>query len=545
MSEIDAGSVDLVFADPPFNIGYDYDVYDDDRSTDDYLQWSAQWIRAVHKCLKPTGAFWLAIGDEYAAEVKIAAQNAGFASRSWVIWYYTFGVNCARGFSRSHTHVFHFIKDRDEFTFNADNPTVRVPSARQLVYADGRANPKGRLPDNTWIFRPQDSPQGAFAPNHDTWYFARVAGTFRERQGFHGCQMPEQLLGRIIRISSRPWEVVLDPFAGSGTTVAVAKKLGRQWLGIELSKEYVQHVNRRVESVNIGDELNGPSDPTKSAPSLSNGKSKYSTHRGQTIPLPKADENVRSGIVAAYKKVSRGYSADSLLCDPEMAANFRKECKRLGLPGAGFFWNRILLRLRKSGKLPRATAHRQRFTFEEMDAYSFASEIALRQLEVDFEIVTDDVLCSPDAVAEFDRIAEEFAPGHSVFEYRWAALAIRKRANTSRKIALEKYGDWLSRKRLPTPTSFSTLNLGEFEKPGAYILEGWDGKQSLYVGEARNVANRLRLVAQTEQWNRLGLSSIRFLPNDSQDLHGLQAILVRRRTPLLNSDLLYPETQSV
>jgi site-specific DNA-methyltransferase (adenine-specific) len=115
--------------------------------------------------------------------------------------------------------LFHFVKDENNFTFNGEEPQVRVPSARALVYADKRANPAGRLPDDTWILRPQDLPAG-FQPADDTWYFARVAGTFKERQGFHGCQMPEQLLGRIIRVSSNPGDIVLDPFAGSGTTLA-------------------------------------------------------------------------------------------------------------------------------------------------------------------------------------------------------------------------------------------------------------------------------------------------------------------------------------
>ena len=124
------------------------------------------------------------------------------------------------------------VKDPDEFTFNAE--AIRVPSARQLVYGDRRANPTGRLPDDTWILRPQDLPDG-FTAEEDTWYFPRVCGTFKERAGWHGCQMPEQLLGRIIRACSNPGELVLDPFAGSGTTLAVAKKLGRRYLGFELS----------------------------------------------------------------------------------------------------------------------------------------------------------------------------------------------------------------------------------------------------------------------------------------------------------------------
>jgi site-specific DNA-methyltransferase (adenine-specific) len=270
MARLPAGYVDLVFADPPFNIGYDYDVYDDAQKADRYLAWTRRWGAEVVRLLKPSGTFWLAIGDEYAAELKLIFQNElGLTCRSWVVWYYTFGVNCTRKFSRSHAHLFHFVKDPKEFTFNAD--TVRVPSARQLVYADARADARGRLPDDTWILRPQDLPEG-FRPDEDTWYFRRVCGTFKERTGWHGCQMPEQLLGRIIRVSSHPGEIVLDPFAGSGTTLVVAKKLGRRWLGFELSAEYAAQVRRRLDAVREGEPLHGAEAPQLSAPSTAQGR---------------------------------------------------------------------------------------------------------------------------------------------------------------------------------------------------------------------------------------------------------------------------------
>ena len=264
LARLDAGTVDLAFADPPFNIGYDYDVYEDARHDDHYLDWTRQWGKQIHRVLKPTGTFWLAIGDEYAAEMKIIFQREiGFTCRSWVIWYYTFGVNCTKKFSRSHAHLFHFVKNAKEFTFN--DSAIRVPSARQLVYADARAEPTGRLPDDTWILRPQDVPEG-FQADENTWYFSRVCGTFKERSGWHGCQMPEQLLGRIIRVSSNPGDVVLDPFAGSGTTLAVAKKLKRRWFGFELSANYVERIEARLKAAQPGQALEGAEEPKVSAP---------------------------------------------------------------------------------------------------------------------------------------------------------------------------------------------------------------------------------------------------------------------------------------
>jgi DNA modification methylase len=287
MQGLPAGSVDLVFADPPFNIGYDYDVYNDKQERQQYLDWSKKWISAVHTVLKPTGTFWLAIGDEYAAELKIASQDVGFQCRSWVIWYYTFGVNCKFKFTRSHAHLFYFVKDPVTFTFN--DLAIRVPSARQLVYNDKRANSIGRLPDDTWILRPQDLPDG-FQPGDDTWYFPRVAGTFKERAGFHGCQMPEQLLGRIIRSCSNADEIVLDPFSGSATTLAVAKKLGRQFIGFDLSEEYIERGRARLASINVGQALDGAPEPIVSAPATPKTPGEKKARSPKIVQRKRADK---------------------------------------------------------------------------------------------------------------------------------------------------------------------------------------------------------------------------------------------------------------
>lgn len=271
MARLQSGSIDLVFADPPFNIGYEYDIYNDRQDADAYLDWSKRWIGEVARVLKPNGTFWLAIGDEFAAELKVIAhREVGLSLRSWVIWYYTFGVHCKKKFARSHAHLFHFVKNPKAFTFN--DHAIRVPSARQLIYFDSRADPKGRVPDDTWILRPQDVPDG-FAPESDTWYVPRVCGTFKERAGWHGCQMPEQLLGRIIRACSHPDEIVLDPFGGSGTTLIVAKKLDRRFLGFELSPDYAAQIESRLALTKPGQPLEGNPDP------LAGGKGRASKMR--------------------------------------------------------------------------------------------------------------------------------------------------------------------------------------------------------------------------------------------------------------------------
>jgi len=350
------GSVDLVFADPPFNIGYKYDVYEDKLAAEDYLKWSHDWMAAAYRSLKPDGTFWLAIGDDFAAELKIEAQKVGFHCRSWVIWYYTFGVNCKNKFTRSHTHLFHFVKDHENFTFRKDDLENRVPSARMLVYNDKRGNPAGRLPDDTWIIPPANiedtfelRPQNledCFLPNESDWYFPRVAGTFKERAGFHGCQMPEQLLGRIIRTCADENEVVMDPFSGSASTLIVAKKLGRRFVGFELSEEYAKAGTERLNSVAVGDDLTGAAEPKMSAPKTWQGKNNKRTREQleqETVsqkPIPleqRIAEAINDGLLTAWQSLNPVGSVRDALEDKVTASKFYAKCEELGIPGSPEF----------------------------------------------------------------------------------------------------------------------------------------------------------------------------------------------------------------
>lgn len=222
---------DLVFADPPFNIGYKYDVYEDVKAYDEYYDWTRRWMAACKGVLKPTGSFWIAIGDEYAAEIRMIGRELGLNLRNWVIWHYTFGQNTKAKFARSHAHLFYFTMDPREFTFN--DMEVRIPSARQTTYGDKRANPIGKIPD-------------------DVWSISRVCGTFKERVQWHPCQMPEKILDRIIRVCSNAGDMVIDPFNGSGTTAAVAARLGRRYFATDLSPEYVANTRQRIEDTLAG-----------------------------------------------------------------------------------------------------------------------------------------------------------------------------------------------------------------------------------------------------------------------------------------------------
>lgn len=252
MKSLPAEGVDLAFADPPFNIGFEYDTYNDSRPQHEYEAWCLEWLTELFRTLHKHGTFWLAIGDEQVAELDVMARKVGFKRRSWVVWHYTFGVNCEKKLTRSHAHLLYYTKHKDEFVFNPQ----KVPSARQLIYNDKRAKSGGRNPDDTWMLRPQWMEEGFYATD-DTWHIPRINGTFKERIGTPN-QMPEQLLGRIIRMCSNPGDFVFDPFCGSATTATVAKKLGRLYGTTEESPKYYEFAKARLEAANVGDELDGP-----------------------------------------------------------------------------------------------------------------------------------------------------------------------------------------------------------------------------------------------------------------------------------------------
>jgi site-specific DNA-methyltransferase (adenine-specific) len=524
------GCIQLAFADPPFNIGYDYDVYEDSMESQNYLSWCEQWISELYRILIPTGSFWLAIGDEYAAELKILSQKIGFHSRSWVVWYYTFGVHCKNKFTRSHAHLFYFVKDPNRFTFHAD--AIAVPSARQLVYADARANPNGRLPDDTWILRPQDCLDG-LTPHEDTWYFPRVNGTFKERAGFHGCQMPEQLLGRIIRACSNPEDVVLDPFSGSATTLAVAKKLGRHFLGFDLSEDYIARGTDRIDRIVVGQPLDGAVDPKTSAPATKDGKQRGQSRSKKTsdlsvssiagLPLFERCTDRDTHLTEAFGHSHRGASVDRLIIDPILNEDFQRVCDAMKIEGSPFQRNRDILRLRRSGNwsdIDRSIEQIVAPKLSELDAYLFASEIAWKRMSGRYSVDLVELLCDPRIASEFDSLAMRYCPGYTPLEYRWGALILRDTLRSMSSVSLSwsdteiSLDDW---ERIPGASAAFGVEPPMNQTAAVYTVEDIRTGRMIYVGETFDLQRRIRQQFGSDRLDLLydtpsAQARIRFLP---------------------------------
>lgn len=221
---LDRESVDLVVTDPPYNIGIDYGSGPQADRRDDYDVWCGWWIDFCCRLLKPTGSLWIISGQEHGAEIDLAIRRAGMEMRNRITWHETFGVYCQKKFGRTSRPIYYAVKDAKRFTFNRE--AVTVPSDRQTKYGDKRAAPGGKIIG-------------------DVWQINRVCGTFAERVAGVPTQLPEVLVRRIVGVSSNPGDVVLDPFAGSGTVPAVAQAMGRQAIGIELNPEYAEIAARR------------------------------------------------------------------------------------------------------------------------------------------------------------------------------------------------------------------------------------------------------------------------------------------------------------
>lgn len=219
----------MIFADPPDNLGIKYDGFEDKWPSDwHYREWLvrvtlqalAQWS---HPNRQPD-SFWLSYYWRHDFEFKANLfPTISDFEKNWdvkpYVWWFTFGQHRDSDCGSCFRPIVRFSKPGVKW--NTDD--IREPSARQREYNDPRADPSGRVPGDVW---------------DGVWQESRVCGTFKEKRKWHKNQHPEALIERMVRMSTKPGDLVIDLFGGTFTTARVCKRLGRDCISIEISPTY-------------------------------------------------------------------------------------------------------------------------------------------------------------------------------------------------------------------------------------------------------------------------------------------------------------------
>lgn len=240
LKSIEEESIDLIFADPPYNINKaDWDKFE---SQENYIQWSMKWITEACRILKKTGTLYICGFTEILADLKHPAMKL-FKGCKWLIWSYKNKANLGNDWGRSHESILHLRKSK-KFTMNVDD--VRIPYGKHTLkypvhpQAETSQYGNGGKRKDLWI------PHPLGAKPKDVIEVPVLSNGMTERTA-HPTQKPEKLLRKLILASSNEGDVILDPFTGSGTTLVVAKQLGRKWFGCDLDPKYNDWAIERLE----------------------------------------------------------------------------------------------------------------------------------------------------------------------------------------------------------------------------------------------------------------------------------------------------------
>ena len=241
LASLEAASVDMVFADPPYNIKKE--EWDDFNSDDEYIEWSLTWIGEVARVLKPTGSLYICGYSEILADIRRPASRHFRACR-WLVWHYRNKANLGSYWGRSHESILHLRKS-ERTGINIDN--IRIPYGAHTLRYPARAQAhtsafhRGHK-RNTWVPHPDG------AKPKDVIDIPTTCNGMGEKTR-HPTQKPEALMRKFVFASSNPGELVIDPFSGSGTTLVVAEQLGRRWMGCDLNREYNLWAVDRLENI--------------------------------------------------------------------------------------------------------------------------------------------------------------------------------------------------------------------------------------------------------------------------------------------------------
>jgi adenine-specific DNA-methyltransferase len=231
-NHISSETVDLIIIDPPYNIGKKFgDFHDQWESETEYLNWSYQWLDECMRILKPNGTIYVMTSTQAMPYFDIYLRKK-LTILSRIIWHYdSSGVQAKKYFGSMYEPILHCVKDKNNYTFNADDIKIEAKTGSQRKLIDYRKS----VP----------TPYNTEKVPGNVWDFPRVRYRMEEYEN-HPSQKPESLIERMILASSNKGSLILDPFAGTFTTAAVAKSLGRKSISIELQEEYVKIGLRRV-----------------------------------------------------------------------------------------------------------------------------------------------------------------------------------------------------------------------------------------------------------------------------------------------------------
>ncbi len=243
-NSIEDESIDLIFADPPYNIKKaEWDTF---QSQKQYVEWSMMWIKEAHRVLKPTGALFICGFSEILADIKWAASHL-FNGCKWLVWFYRNKANLGNDWGRSHESILHFRKSK-KFTYNLDE--VRIPYNEHTltypVHPQAETSQYNKGNGKKYIWKPH--PKGA--KPKDVLEIPTLSNGSWEKTS-HSTQKPVELVKKCVLSSSNEFDIVVDPFGGSGTTYAVAEAFNRKWFGTELEKEFCQIIKERVSNTTI------------------------------------------------------------------------------------------------------------------------------------------------------------------------------------------------------------------------------------------------------------------------------------------------------
>ncbi|HSZ58800.1 MAG TPA: site-specific DNA-methyltransferase [Tepidisphaeraceae bacterium] len=234
---LQSDTVHLTVTSPPYNIGKEYEA---SRPLCDYIGWCRQWLHEIFRVTSPSGSLWLNLGyidvEEKGRAVPLPYllwDQSPFFMLQEIVWHYGAGVASRRAFSPRNEKWIWFVKDPNRYVFDLDavrDPNVKYP--KQKKNGKLKCNPLGKNPGDVWIIPKVTSGNGRASPE-------RTA---------HPAQFPLAVVSRIIRAASNPGDLVLDPFAGSGSTLVASLHHKRRCIGVEIRPEYCAIAERRIRA---------------------------------------------------------------------------------------------------------------------------------------------------------------------------------------------------------------------------------------------------------------------------------------------------------